>query len=419
MAAAGIEGEYQLYHIPPKKLPSHLPFFLKELAGFNCTIPYKQAIIPYLSGLAPSGRLYGAVNTVSHGIGYNTDGQGFNTCKVRMTGKVVQIIGTGGVAGVLAIEAARAGAAKIIIHGRNREKAQALVARVRATGFPNISCENPGEVLGGVLLNATPVGMWPQVRGLAAGISAIDRATEVFDTVYNPSATRMVLRAKSRNIPARGGLDMLVAQAVEAQRIWHPHYDFSDNKHVLKKLSTDLARLVLRQNPFKLLLTGFMGSGKSTVGLQLSQAMVDNLPFIDLDALIAEEEGEDISTIFASSGEKQFRTLEKQALIKLLKTNGPAVIATGGGALVEPDTASVIQEKGALVVYLNVTLETALQRLAGMTNRPLLTDDTIKTKALYDKRRARYEEIGDLTVSAELPPADIVDKILAAFAWNQ
>ena len=87
MEAAGIKGEYKLYELEEGELDRQLPQLLAELDGFNCTLPYKQRIIPYLRELAPSARLYGAVNTVHQGVGHNTDGVGFRSCSVPMAGK--------------------------------------------------------------------------------------------------------------------------------------------------------------------------------------------------------------------------------------------------------------------------------------------------------------------------------------------
>ncbi len=127
MEAVGIVGEYQLYDIAPERLEEELPHLLRTLDGFNCTIPHKQAIIPYLKELAPSARLYGAVNTVFNGHGHNTDGTGFAACGVNMAGRHVCVTGSGGVSRVLAMEAARAGAAQIVVDARNQKSADALI----------------------------------------------------------------------------------------------------------------------------------------------------------------------------------------------------------------------------------------------------------------------------------------------------
>ena len=459
METAGIKAEYHLYDIAPEHLESELPKLLKTLDGFNCTIPHKQTVIPYLDDLAPSARLYGAVNTVYNGKGYNTDGTGFAACGVVMAGRHVGITGAGGVAHVLAMEAARAGAAQIVVDARNKERAKALVNRVKATGYDTIWAAddpindpavdpvvdpainpaiNPAidpaaqNMKWDVILNGTPVGMWPDIGGLAVDERRISLAQAGFDSVYNPAATRLVLKARSRGIPAIGGLKMLFEQALAAERIWNPDIDFDCIKDQLSHIPAGLARAVLRQSPVKLLITGFMGSGKTLVGRSLSKLMGTDLPFIDLDTVIAQRAGQSISHIFSSEGEGTFRALERECLLEQLRTPGAAIIATGGGALVQPGAADAAHAAGALIIYLAVSLETALRRIrpsmgadaerpgiGADTERPMLSEDDPATQALYDSRLPLYETAADLTVPADGHITSIVQAILAGFEWEE
>lgn len=137
-----------------------------------------------------------------------------------MAGKKVCILGAGGVARVLAWEAARAGASEIVIRSRRLQQAQELAKALQAQGYDQVrgagfgsreACE--------VLLNGTPLGMWPQVGALPVGEGELAGVSAVFDTIYNPTATRLVLKAKAQGIWARGGLQMLLEQAVAAERI--------------------------------------------------------------------------------------------------------------------------------------------------------------------------------------------------------
>lgn len=420
MEAVDIEGEYQLYDIAPERLRDKLPHLLKWLDGFNCTIPHKQAVIPYLEKLAPSAQLYGAVNTVFSGHGYDTDGAGFAACRVDIAGRHVCVTGSGGVSRVLAVEAARAGAAKILIDARNQRSANALVNDVRAIGYEAIGLATTDEdLLSDVILNGTPVGMWPNTGGLSMSPQRISQATAVFDAVYNPTATRLVLRAKSQGIPAMGGLIMLFEQALAAQRIWNPTIEFDRASERLARITYSLAQEVLRQCPIKLLLTGFMGSGKSHVGRQVSLAMGGDLPFIDLDKMIIQREGKSIAQIFASEGEAAFRAIERQHLLEQLNVSESRIIATGGGALVQPGAAEAVQAAGALVIYLDVPFAAAMNRIGADTARPLVQSGVLQTKALYELRRPLYEQVADLTVQADQPAALVANSILSAFEWNQ
>lgn len=420
MEAVDIEGEYQLYDITPARLGDKIPYLLKTLNGFNCTIPHKQAVIPYLRSLAPSARLYGAVNTVFNGQGHNTDGAGFAACKVAMLGRHVCVTGSGGVSRVLAIEAARAGAAKITVNARNRQSATSLVNDVRTMGYEAIRLATGQEdLVADVILNGTPVGMWPRAGGLSVSSQRISQALAVFDTVYNPTATRLVLKAKSLGIPALGGLQMLYEQALAAQRIWNPGVDFGRATEQLSRIPYGLARKLLRQSPIKLLLTGFMGCGKSHIGRLVSSSMGDDLSFVDLDEMIVQREGKSIAQIFASAGEAAFRSLERQYLLEQLSAPGAVIIATGGGTLVQSGAAETMQAAGALVIYLDVPFATAMNRIGNDTARPLLHSGLRQAKALYESRRPLYEAVADLTVQADQPAALMVNTILSAFEWDQ
>ena len=418
MDAAGIRGDYQLYDLGPEEFEAELPKLLPSLDGFNCTIPYKQKIIPYLREIAPSAQIYGAVNTVYQGKGYNTDGVGFASCKVPLAGKSLCLLGAGGVARVLAIEAARAGARSIVIKARNLGQAHKLAEMVCAQGFKEISvqedeCDPPCDVI----LNGTPLGMWPNAGALPLEDRHLCGATAVFDTIYNPTATRLVLKAKSRGVWANGGLQMLFEQALAAQKIWNPGVDFARVQADLNKIQQTLAREVLRHSPLKLVLTGFMGSGKTHIGSLLAERMQGLLPFVDLDEVIAARVQKTIPDIFAIDGEAHFRHLERECLREILSAPGSLVLATGGGAVVQAGMAELIHELGALIVYLDVPLPVALNRIGTDPSRPLLQGGTGAIETLYHSRRPIYEAAGDLIVSGENNPQWIVEEIVQAFGW--
>ena len=419
MDTMGIAGEYQLYDIAPHSLAKELPPLLHELDGFNCTIPFKQAIMPFLSKLAPSASLYGAVNTVFNREGHNTDGQGFAACNVEMSGRSVCITGAGGVSRVLAIEAARAGATSIVIDARNTEQGNALVRDVRATGYDAIRVADAAkqeDCFCQVLLNGTPVGMWPNTGGLAMASQRIHQAQVVFDTIYNPTATRMILKAKSQGIPAGGGLQMLFEQALASQRIWNPDVDFHRAPRELATILPGLALNVLQNSPIKLLLTGFMGSGKTHIGRRLANSMSGYLPFVDLDEIVEQRAGKSIPDIISSQGEASFRGLERQCLLELVHAPGSAIIATGGGALVQPGAAEVVHAAATLVIYLDVTLGAAMSRVGPNGGRPLL--NSANALGLYQARLPLYQAIADYTVQADGHPDQVVSSIKKAFAWD-
>ena len=429
MGVMGLSGEYKLYELEPEALPVELPRLLATLDGFNCTIPHKEAIIPYMNNLAPSARLYGAVNTVHQRNGYNTDGAGFAACGVPMHGRFVCILGAGGVARVLAMEAARAGAARILVQARNEEKAKALVAATRQNGYQAIyeSKENDKDLMNcDVILNGTPVGMWPNPAEVPATNGQISSAKAVFDTIYNPTATSLVLRAKSRGIWAMGGLQMLFEQALASQRIWNPEINFARFTSGLRAARQGLAWEVLRQNPIKLVLTGFMGSGKTQVGKALANRLPQGppgsrggtVPFVDLDDCIVKEAGQSITELFASQGEGTFRKLERQVFLDQLEQPGAMVLATGGGTLVQEGMVEALLRSQALVIYLDVPFELALRRIGRDPQRPMLQAGPGKTRALYELRKPLYEAIADLRVAADGEPSQVIETIMNAFGWD-
>ncbi len=160
----------------------------------------------------------------------------------------------------------------------------------------------------------------------------LDHVQAVYDTIYNPFATRLVLRAQSRGIPARGGLGMLVSQALLAQRIWNPSAAFpADAKDLVL---SGLAAEIYRQSPLTLVLMGFMGSGKSRVGRELSAKT--GWPLVDLDHWIEEKADCTIPEIFAAEGEAAFRDLERQSLDEVLSHPPLPDSGDGGRGPLEP-----------------------------------------------------------------------------------
>lgn len=226
----GIEADYRLDAFPAEQFHSRLAH-LKQLSGFNVTIPYKRAIIPYLDELAGSAMLYGAVNTViSRGgilTGYNTDCTGFLRAMSAHQFSLktsVCVLGAGGAGRMLAIESARQGAqVTVAVRKSGLEKAERLAQEIRE----KLSCEisvrdlaSPGGPYG-LIINATPVGMSPKT-----GVSPVDpslfQGTEsVFDCIYNPAETQLLKDARQAGCKTAGGMDMLVWQAASAHEIWN------------------------------------------------------------------------------------------------------------------------------------------------------------------------------------------------------
>lgn len=226
-ALAGCEGEYGILDIAPEELPEKISV-LNELAGYNITIPHKQAIIPYLDGMDQKAALYGSVNTVRNGTerrGFTTDPDGFLKALqyggIPFRGEVV-VLGCGGAARTFVYEAALAGCS-ITVAARSKEKAAALETEVlcRIPQAKIKSCliaDLQGEI--DLLVNGTPVGMYPNIDGMPVDEKLLSHCRSVFDAVYNPLETVLVRKARANGSTAVGGMSMLVWQAVAAHEIW-------------------------------------------------------------------------------------------------------------------------------------------------------------------------------------------------------
>ncbi len=414
MQLSGIAGTYTLYDIAPEALDVRLPSLMQELDGFNCTIPHKKALMAHMQKLDATALTCGAVNTVHRGCGYNTDTQGFLASGISLARSKVLLLGTGGTAYMMAAACVQNGAASLMIRARDPKKAEALVAHLGKT-FPDsptqllVQQEADAEARYDVILNATPVGMWPHGGGLPCETALLREGVTVFDPIYNPITTRLVLNARKRGAKAIGGLRMLVRQAIAAQQIWNPGVSF-DVKAIERALLPELMKKLLQNYPVKILVTGFMGSGKSTVSRMLAKRL--GMEFIDLDQRIVEFAQCPIADIFTNSGERSFRLLETAVAESVLCHGGSAVVAAGGGLPVSAENRALIRKTNTLVVNIDITFEEAWRRISADSARPLASDST-KARTLYAAREGIYEEFCDFKTSTMNKPEDVAAAIAA------
>ena len=157
-------------------------------------------------------------------------------------------------------------------------------------------------------------------------------------------------------------------------------------------------------------LTGFMGSGKTTVGRVLADAL--GCPFLDLDDLIVKKAGKTIPEIFAQDGEPAFRQLEARLLRQTVEkyAESTVVLALGGGAVTTPASATLLHEK-TVCIYLRATLETLQQRLSGETAGRPLADDAMAGRLAA--REPLYEETAHVIIDTDgLSPDEVADEII-------
>ena len=413
---AGIDGTYTLHDIDPADVPRALPALLASHDGLNCTIPHKQAVIPFLRELDPSAAACGAVNTIHGGRGYNTDTEGFLACGVALRNRDALILGAGGSARMMAAACVAQGARSVTLRARTAARAEAIVADllVRAPEAAGKVRVDDGAAAGpfGAVLNATPLGMWPHAGGLPCEPGDLAPGADVFDAIYNPTPTRLVLHARRRGARACGGLAMLLRQAIAAQRIWNPDTSF-DADAIARAVLPELVGELYRAFPLKILLVGFMGCGKSAVGRILAERL--GIAFVDLDAEIVRAAGRPIAGIFAERGEAGFRQLERDVAESALRHGPSAVVAAGGGLPVAEANRRMIRETNTLVAHIDIAFEEAWRRIARDPARPLARDAEA-ARGLFEAREPIYRDFSDTCAEtgAHTTPEDVAAAIARA-----
>lgn len=223
-----LPADYKLIDISPNNLCDSIPI-LKQLSGYNVTVPLKQNIIPFLDTLSEKANLYGSVNTVkntSKSCGYNTDSNGFlNALKIEnipLCGNVT-ILGCGGVARVFAIESILNNCnVTFAVRQQSLTKANFLLNDIKTKTKKNANVTTIDNIPRNIdlLINATPIGMYPNCENIPINESLLKNCKYVFDAIYNPMDTVLIKKAQSIGLKAVSGLSMLVYQAVYAHKIW-------------------------------------------------------------------------------------------------------------------------------------------------------------------------------------------------------
>ncbi len=318
---------YALYEKDPEQLEEFLRY--GDFTGLNVTMPYKKEVIPYLDALSPTAQLLGAVNTIvrQNGklIGHNTDYYGFRAmlqhCGVEVADRKCLVCGSGGASNTVVAVLKERGANVIILSRTGPNTYDTLYKHADAA----------------VVVNCTPVGMYPNVAQSPIDLSQLPNLEAVLDVVYNPARTQLLLDAQERGLQTMNGLWMLVAQAKESAE-WFTGTAIDDAK---------IAEIhaILRQQMENIVLIGMPGCGKSTIGRLLAQRL--GKTFVDADEAIEAMAQKSIPQIFAEDGEGTFRILETLALQQLSKESG-LVIATGGGCVTRQENYALLHQNGVI-----------------------------------------------------------------------
>lgn len=380
---------YELHELRPDELPGFLQD--KDFRGINVTIPYKRTVIPFLDALGDSARLTGAVNCIVNDgcrlTGHNTDYDGFIALArhsgIDFKGAGVVILGAGGAACAVAAAAQSMGAASVRNACRRPSDGQLQLSDPQSWS----DCE--------ILVNATPVGMYPDWNSSPVDLSALPGLRGVLDCVYNPIRTRLVLEAQERGIPAEGGLYMLVGQAVRARELF-------DGMALPEGTIEEIYRRILHGKR-NIVLCGMPSCGKTTIGREL--ATRSGRRMADTDEIVTLQAGMEISEIFAREGEKGFRKREAAAIESLASEQG-IIIATGGGAVLNAGNLRMLRHNGIICL-----LERDLELLVPCAGRPLARDRAA-LQALYGHRLPLYRKAADIIIDNNGPLERTVSELI-------
>ena len=403
--SAIIHGKIAPYQYELKELtPSDLHSFMqkKNFKAINVTIPYKQAVIPYLDEIEENAKKIGAVNTIVNRdgklIGYNTDFLGMKALAtkigVSLEGKKVLILGSGGTSRTANAVATSLGAKQVLTVSR-KESDNCITYEKAYTDHSDAE----------YIINTTPIGMYPNQDGndiqpsKPIDLTAFTNLKGTLDAIFNPLRTDLICHARNNNIPADGGLYMLVAQAVYAAE------KFLDRD--LDKTIIDQIYSELRSQKENIVLIGMPGCGKSTVGKHLADQL--NRPFFDVDDEIVKKAGIPIPEIFEKYGEAYFRQLEADIIKNEISAKTGSIISTGGGAILRDENVLRLKRNGKLYF-----LDRPIENIRPTLDRPLSMDFSALKKR-YDERYPRYCEVADLHIKTNESIDDTVNYIKEDF----
>lgn len=357
-----------------EKEPEDLGDFLRngDFTGINVTIPYKKDVIPFLDQISPIAQRLGSVNTVVRRAdgslyGHNTDYFGFASMVkhsgISVAGKKCLVLGSGGTSNTV----------KNALHDLGAEVV--IISRSGENNYQNLSRHADASVI----VNATPVGMYPNTGVSPIDLSLFPHLEGVLDVIYNPAKTKLLLDAESLGIPHENGLWMLVAQAKEASECFTgSSIDDGVIQRIYQVLSAQMKNIIL---------IGMPGCGKTTVSSALAAKI--GRTAVDADEELVKLAGKSIPKIFAQDGEEAFRALETKVLTHLGKQSG-LIISTGGGCVTRQRNYPSLHQNGT-IFFLKRSLE-----LLPTQGRPLSQQNPLEL--LYAQRREQYLAFSDFVI---------------------
>lgn len=377
--------EYLLHEREPEDIESLLrdePF-----DGLNVTIPYKKDVIPFLDEVDDLAKRLGSVNTIvkrnGRLTGHNSDYYGFSALLrrsgIQVEGKKTLVLGTGG-ASVTVVAVLQDLGAKVVVISRSGEN-----------NYGNLHLHADARLI----VNATPVGMYPNNGKAALDLALFPHLEGVLDLIYNPAKTQLLLDAERLGIPGFNGLWMLVAQAKKSAE-WFMDTELPDS------LIEDIHH-ALRDKMENVALIGMAGCGKTTIGRMLAQET--GRIFVDIDEEIEKAAGKSIPDIFAQDGEEVFRDWESQMLAEFGKRSGQ-VIATGGGCVTRQRNDPLLHQNSRIIwIQRDPALLPTEGRPLSQKNDPAI---------LYEQRKPMYHAFADAFVVSDGTKEECLAKVRKA-----
>ena len=381
---------YELKEVAPERLDAFIE--ARNFRGLNVTIPYKQAVMKHCAELSPEAMEVGSVNTLivrpdGSLFGHNTDIDGFiymlRRGEIDPAGAKAVILGSGGTSLTARAALTRLGTREIV-----------TVSRKGPVDYAALYAEHADAE---ILVNATPVGMYPKNGASPVELDRLPKVRGVADVIYNPEKTALILAAQAKGIPAVSGLSMLVAQAREAAELFAGHAIPAGRvEDIVSEIGAQTLNLIL---------VGMPGCGKSTLGQAVAAAL--QREFVDCDAEIVRRAGKSIPEIFAQDGEGAFRALESGVLADVCRGHG-LVISTGGGAVLRAENRDAMRQNG------RVCLIRRALALLPRDGRPLSASEDAVAR-LWEARRAAYETAADFPVENDGTVEAAAEKIREGF----
>ena len=356
-----------------------------EYDGLNVTIPYKRDVMEYLDEISPEAERIGSVNTIVRRggklCGYNTDYAGFSalvdSISLDVRGKKALVLGTGGSFHTVRTVLSDRGAKEII-----------PISRSGDNNYSNISRHSDADII----VNTTPVGMYPNTGVSPVDLSLFPRLSGVLDIVYNPERTALILGATERNIPCASGLTMLVSQAKAAA-------EYFTGEKISDGIVPGIVESIVKKKR-NIVLVGMPGCGKTSVGRAIADIL--GRRFYDTDDEITKKYGRTPADIITEDGEEKFREIESEILSSLTRESS-LVISTGGGTVIKQKNRRLMHENGTVVLLLRPIEELATD------GRPITLSHG--KEQLWTEREKYYRDASDVTVKVGDSPAETANII--------